>query len=279
MQNYLINTMFSFLKSVSILKPIVENFLLIKTLAYRDISSRYKGSMLGILWSLLNPLFMLLVYTFIFGVIFKARWDIESNSHTDFSIILFSGLIIFYIFSDSISRSSTLILDNANYVKKVLFPLEVLPFIILGNTLFQFLLNFIILMIAYTIFVDIPHIEIILFPIILLPYCIFLVALIWVISAIGVYFRDISQIVNILIMSSMFLTPIFYKVSMIPESFRSYIFVNPITTPVEMFRNLFLYGQLPNLTSYFIFFTLSFIFAKFSLQFFCKLKKGFADVI
>ena len=257
--------MFSFLKSVSILKPIVENFLLIKTLAYRDISSRYKGSMLGILWSLLNPLFMLLVYTFIFGVVFKARWDIESNSHTDFSIILFSGLIIFYIFSDSISRSSTLILDNANYVKKVLFPLEVLPFIILGNTLFQFLLNFIILMIAYTIFVGIPHIEIILFPIILLPYCIFLVALIWVISAIGVYFRDISQIVNILIMSSMFLTPIFYKVSMIPESFRSYIFVNPITTPVEMFRNLFLYGQLPNLTSYFIFFTLSFIFASISL--------------
>lgn len=264
---------------MGILKTIIENFLLIKILASRDISSRYKGSIMGILWSLLNPLFMLLVYTFIFGIIFNAKWDIENSSNTDFSIILFSGLIIFYIFSDSISRSSTLIIDNTNYVKKVLFPLELLPFIILGSTLFQFLLNFIILMIAYIIFVGMPHIEIILFPIILLPYCIFLVALMWVTSAIGVYFRDISQIVNILIMSSMFLTPIFYKISMIPESFRSYIFINPITTPVEMFRNLFLYGQLPNLKSYFIFITLSVTFATISYQFFCKLKKGFADVV
>lgn len=174
-----------------------RNRSLIKALVKREVVGRYRGSIMGILWSFFNPVFMLAVYTFVFSVVFKARWNAGSDSKTEFALILFVGLIVFNLFAECFNRAPGLILANVNYVKKVVFPLEILPWVALGSALFHALISLGVWLIAYLIFFGMPHLTVFLLPLIILPLLLLIMGLTWGLAALGVYLRDVSQFIGI----------------------------------------------------------------------------------
>ncbi len=255
------------------------NRSLIRNLVHREVVGRYKGSMLGIFWSLANPIFMLAVYTFVFSVVFKARWNSGSDSKTEFALVLFAGLMIFNLFSECVSRAPSLILANVNYVKKVVFPLEILPWVTMGSALFHFMVSLGVWLAAYTLLFGIPHWQVVLLPIVIVPLVLFVMGVSWALSALGVYLRDVGQIIGLVITVMMFLTPIFYPASALPEKYQALMFLNPLTPPIEMARGLLYFGQLPNFQVLVGYCLGSVVFCILGFACFQKTRKGFADVL
>lgn len=264
----------------SIISSFWKNFSLVKVLVKREVIGRYRGSFMGILWSFFNPLFMLAVYTFVFGVIFKSKWNTESSSQTEFALVLFAGLIVFNLFAESINRAPMLILSNVNYVKKVVFPLEILPIVSLGSALFHSSVSWVVWLSAYCIFFGIPHATVMLLPIVVLPLIFFILGISWWLASLGVYLRDVSQFVGIIVTVLMFLSPIFYPASALPEgAFRSILSLNPLTNVVEQVREVMFWGKLPDISRTLFTLTVSIAVAVLGFVWFQKTRKGFADVI
>ena len=186
-----------------------RNRQLIVTLIQREVLGRYQGSMMGVLWSFITPLLMLTVYTFVFSVVFKARWSVESSSVAEFGMVLFAGLIMFNIFAECIGRAPVLILANVNYVKKVVFPLEILAWVSVGSALFHALISIFVWLVAYLILFGVPHLTVLLLPLVMLPLILLIMGLSWGLASIGVYLRDVTQFVGVLTTVAMFLSPIF----------------------------------------------------------------------
>lgn len=248
----------------------------------REIAGKYKGSFMGIFWSLLNPMFMLVIYTFVFGIVFKARWNAgyaSEYSTTQFAMVLFVGLMVYNLFAECINRASNLIISNVNYVKKVIFPLEILPVVALGSALFNMLVSFIVWFIFYLMLFGLPQITIFLFPILLLPLILLILGLSWFLASLGVFVRDVSQFINIITTALMFLSPIFYPVSSVPEKFQTLMYINPITPVVEQVRGALLWGTAPDWGSFASTLLVSFLIAWLGFAWFQKTRKGFADVI
>lgn len=257
-----------------------RNRNLIRNLVQREVIGRYKGSMLGIFWSLATPIFMLGIYTFVFSVVFKARWgEGGSDSKTEFALVLFAGLMVFNLFSECIGRAPGLILANVNYVKKVVFPLEVLPWVSVGSALFQFLVSLGVWLVAYGVLFGLPHWHALLLPMVLVPLILFIMGLSWALASLGVYLRDVGQIIGVLITVLMFLTPIFYPASSLPPAFQSLIFLNPLTAPIEMTRDLMYWGRIPSLNLLALSAGGALGFALLGFAWFQKTRKGFADVL
>lgn len=257
-----------------------RNRQLIRNLIHREVVGRYKGSMLGIFWSLATPIFMLAVYTFVFSVVFKARWGAGgSDSKTEFALVLFAGLMVFNLFSECVGSAPGLVLANVNYVKKVIFPLEVLPWVRMGSALFHFLISLGVWLLAYLVFFGIPQWQFLLLPLVLLPLVLFVMGLSWALASLGVYLRDVSQIIGLAITVLMFLTPIFYPASSLPTAYQPLIFLNPLTPPIEMVRDLLYWGKLPNLSLLAIYALGSLTCAVLGFAWFQKTRKGFADVL
>lgn len=252
---------------------------LIKALIEREVSGRYRGSTIGILWSFFNPVFMLIIYTFVFSVIFKARWNVDTDSKTEFALILFAGLIIFNLFAECINRAPTLIISNTNYVKKVVFPLEVLPWVTLGAALFHAFISIGVWLIAYLILFGAPHITVLLLPIILLPLLLFVIGISWGLASLGVYLRDVSQFINVITTILMFLSPIFYPASSLPKEYQPLLSLNPLTLTVEQTRNILYWNTTPNITAYLIHLLVATFIAWIGFIWFQKTRKGFADVL
>ncbi len=255
--------------------------MLILPLVRREIISRYRGSVLGILWSLLTPLLMLAVYTFMFGTVFKARWGgASANASTgEFAVILFAGLIIFQLFAEVINRAPTLILANSNYVKKVVFPLETLVPVALGSALFQVGVSLVVLF-GFMLFVygSIPLTALWL-PIVLAPFCLMLLGLGWFLASLGVFVRDINQFLGTLVTAMMFLSPIFFPLSSLPKWLQGWLILNPLTLPVEQARNVLIFGKMPEFLLLAIYSVVSLFVAVAGYWWFQKTRKGFADVI
>jgi lipopolysaccharide transport system permease protein len=245
----------------------------------REVIGRYRGSFLGILWSFFNPVLMLAVYTFFFSVVFKARWGGGTGSKTEFALILFSGLIVFNFFAECISRAPSLIHFNVNYVKKVVFPLELLPVVIMGSALFHLLISLLVWLGFYIIFFGIPHASVLLFPIILLPLAVMTMGFSWFLSAVGVYLRDVSQVVVTLVPVLMFLSPIFYPLNILPESLQVVVHLSPITIAVEQARAVMFWGKSINWLLWGGYLTVSCVIASLGFAWFQKTRKGFADVV
>lgn len=253
---------------------------LIRNLVLREVLGRYKGSMLGIFWSLVTPIFMLAVYTFVFSVVFKARWGAGgSDSKTEFALVLFAGLMIFNLFSECVGRAPGLILANVNYVKKVVFPLEVLPWVSMGSALFHFAVSLGVWLVAYLVLFGVPHWHIVLLPLVLVPLVLFVMGLSWALASLGVYLRDVGQIIGLVITVLMFLTPIFYPASSLPPAYQPLMFMNPLTPPIEMARDLLYWGQLPDMKLLALCAVGSLMFAMLGFAWFQKTRKGFADVL
>lgn len=252
---------------------------LILSLIKRDVIGRYQGSVLGIFWSFVNPLFMLTVYTFVFTVIFKSRWAGGTDSKIEFALLLFSGLIVFNLFSECINRAPGQITSNANYVKKVVFPLEIFPWVTMGSSLFHAFVSFVVWMIAYVIFIGIPHVTVLLLPLVLLPLILLIMGLSWMLASLGVYLRDIGQLVIICTTVLMFLSPIFYPASALPQKYHGFFMLNPLVPVIEQVRGVMYWGHGLDWALFAIYLVCSCVIAWLGLSWFQKTRTGFADVI
>lgn len=245
----------------------------------REVVGRYRGSILGILWSFFNPVFMLAVYTFVFSVVFKARWNTASDSKTEFALVLFAGMIMFHLFSECVNRAPGLILSNPNYVKKIVFPLEILPWISLGTALFHGVISLGVWLVAYAVFFGFPHLTLFYLPLIILPFSFFVMGLSWGLASLGVYLRDVGQFIGIVTTVLMFISPIFYPASALPEEFRFLVYLNPLTPVIELTRDVLYWGKEPDLYILTVYFVFSFTVAWLGFFWFQKTRKGFADVL
>jgi len=244
----------------------------------REVSARYRGSYLGFLWSFLNPLLMLLIYTFVFGLIFNARWG-GTNSKVEVALILFTGITTFNLFAEVVMRAPTLIISNVNYVKKVVFPLQILPVVALGSSLVHFVISLFILSVGMVLIMGVIHWTIIFIPIVLLPIILFALGLGWFLASLGVFLRDIGHIVGVGVQALMFMSPIFYPVSSIPASMQMFFMANPISYVVEDMRNVIIWGKLPNFEWLFIGTIIGGLAAVMGYAWFQKTRGGFADVL
>lgn len=257
----------------------LENRNLIKTLVRREVLGRYKGSLFGILWSFFNPIMMLIIYTFFFSVVFASKWSVGSNSKTEFASLLFIGLIVFNLFSECLARSPGLITENINYVKKVVFPLEILPIVSLGSALFHMIISCGVWLISYFVFFGIPYPTIFLMPIIILPLIFFILGITWIFASLGVYVRDIGQMIGVIIPALMFLSPIFYPINSLPENYQIFVKFNPLALVIEQSREVLFWGKTPDFAEYFIYLAASLSIAMLGFFWFQKTRKGFADVL
>ncbi|QIL79725.1 ABC transporter permease [Diaphorobacter sp. HDW4A] len=269
-------------KSISPLqltKSLLENRSLIKGLIKREIVGRYRGSFMGLLWSFVNPLLMLAVYTFVFSVVFKARWTGGEGSKTEFAMILFAGMIAFNLFSEGLLRGPSLILGNANYVKKVIFPLEILPIVVIGSAVFHFLISFSAWLIFYFLLIGVPPISIFELPLVLLPLGLMSLGLAWLLASLGVFLRDIGQIIGVLTMVLMYMTPIFYPVAALPEDYQHLLGLNPLTASIEQVRNAMMFGGPLDWAVWLRQMLIGLVAAWLGFAWFQKTRKGFADVV
>lgn len=235
---------------------------------------------MGIAWSFFNPLLMLIIYTFVFSVVFKARWGISgSESKADFAIILFVGMIVHGLFSESVNRAPGLILSNVNYVKKVIFPLEVLPWVAFGSALFHTIISILVLLLIQIVLTHQLPWTAVLFPFILLPLIFATMGFAWFLAALGVYIRDISQITVMFTSVLLFVSPVFYPVASLPERYQGWLQLNPLTFIIEEGRNTLIFGQLPDLSAWVIRVIVGVLIAWVGFAWFQKTRKGFADVL
>jgi lipopolysaccharide transport system permease protein len=253
---------------------------LIRQFTRREIEGRYKGSFLGLFWSFINPLVLLLIYTFVFGVVFKARWpNAKTDNLGEFAITLFCGLICFNIFSDSINRAPGMIINFPNYVKKVVFPLEILVVSTLGSALFHALISLSILLAANLLINGTIQWTLVLLPLVVLPLVFLSLGLGWFLASLGVFIRDISYTVALAVQVLFFVTPIFYPLDAIPEPFQTLVRLNPLTSIVENSRRVILWGWMPSWIGWVSWVLATGMLMVLGYAWFMKTKKAFADVI
>lgn len=252
---------------------------LVMAMAWREILGRYRGSWLGIFWSLLTPILLLGVYTFVFGVIFKARWPSTQGVDENFAALLFCGIIIHGLFAEVLTRAPRLIVDNTNYVKRVVFPIDVLAWIATITSFFHFCIAFIVLLtfvilvgngVTWTLFAV---------PLLLLSLLLLIVGVAWLVSALGVYFRDLTYVANFLATALIFLSPVFYPSSSVPGGFATAMNINPLTFYIEALRDLVVLGRLPEAEPCLIALAVAVTVFLLGFGFFQRVRPGFADVL
>ena len=265
---------------VALIESLLRNRQLIVQMTRREVAGRYKGSVLGLAWSFLTPILMLAVYTFVFSVVFKARWGTDGDeSKTQFALVLFVGMIVHGLFAEVLNRAPGLILSNVNYVKKVVFPLDVLPVIAMGAALFHASISLAVLLIAFALFNGYLHWTIIFVPVVLLPLVILTLGVAWIFASLGVFLRDVGQTVGIITTVMLFLAPIFYPVTALPEEVRPLIMANPLTFIIEEARGVVILGRMPEWTGLGIYTLAATAVAWAGFAWFQKTRKGFADVL
>lgn len=255
------------------------NRWLIRRLVMREIAARYRGSILGIGWALLTPVVLLAVYTFVFSVVFQARWQLDLGGKGNFALTLFCGLIVYQIFAECIGRAPNQLLENRAYIKKLIFPLETLAWVSIGTALFNMLLSLVVLLFAHLVIAGVPPLTSLLLPLILLPYVMILVGLIWLLSATGVYLRDLGQLVAVILPVLLFASAVFFPLSAVPQPYQTLVSLNPLVYVIEATRGIMLFGVLPSLLSYLFFVFGAAMVAWLGMVWFKLLRRGFADVV
>lgn len=254
---------------------------LIRTLAWRDIALRYRGAFLGALWPVLTPLLMLAVYTLVFGVVFATRWPgrVGEGGIGLFALMLLSGLLLQGLLAEVLTRAPLLVVSQPNYVKKIVFPLEVLAWVSLLSSLFHALAGLALLILVNAVWGTGLAWTQLLLPLVLLPFCVLLMGLNLMIAAFGVFVRDLAQVMGSLVTLTMFLGPIFYPRAAMPESMRPWLALNPITVPLEQARLLLFEGLPADAAALAVYSVAALLVYGVGLWLFTILKKGFADVV
>jgi len=265
---------------LSLFGSLWENRRLIGQMVRREVIGRYKGSIFGLGWSFLNPMFMLALYTFVFAVVFKARWGVGvDESKTDFAIILYVGLICHLLFSEVVLRAPTLIQSNVNYVKKVVFPLEILPVVAMGSALFHGMASLVVLLLMFVVVNGFICWTVLLVPLVLFPLVLVTLGFSWYLASIGTYVRDVGHTVGIMTTTMLFFSTVFYPLSFLPEKYRVFLMMNPLTFIINQARKVLIFGQLPDWRGLAIYTIISCLVAWAGYWWFQKTRKGFADVL
>ena len=244
----------------------------------RDILQRYKGTVLGLGWSFLTPLLMLGVYTFVFRVVFKARWGTGDGGNLEFALQLYTGLIIFNLAAECLGRAPQLIVEQPNLVKKVVFPLEILAWVALGTALFHALLGMALLLLAASWAQGFQP-TMLLLPVVWLPLLPLLLGLVWFLASLGVFLRDIGQVMGMVVSLLLFLSPIFYPLSALPEAWRPALAANPLTFIIEQSRRVVMAGAGPDWLGLLAYAAIACAVAWLGYRWFMLTRKAFADVI
>ncbi len=256
---------------------------LILQLMKREVLERYRGSSLGIMWSFAYPVFMLLVYLFVFGIVFKLKWGVAPGAGQEnpvpFGIIMFSGLVLHAFLGECLVRSCALITNNQQYVKKVVFPLPILSVVSVGAALFHLLAGFFILLLFMLVFGVLPSWTILYTPIVLLPFIILMLGVSWLLSSLCVFIRDIAQIMGVLVTVLLFLAPIFYPLHLVPEAYRPWMYLNPLTIIIEQFRAVVLFAEQPDWLLLGGYYLVAICALVVGYSFFKRTKGAFADVV
>lgn len=253
---------------------------LIWQMTKRDVIGRYKGSVMGVMWSLFNPLFLLVIYTFVFSVVFNARWGTGTvESKSEFAVLLFVGMIVHSLFAETLSRAPSLILTNVSYVKKIVFPLEILPVVAIGAALFHALVSVAVLLGVFVALNGYLYWTAVLLPLVLVPLLILTLGIAWALAALGVFLRDVAQPVGLVMTVLLFASPVFYPITALPEAIRPWLMLNPLTFIIEQARAILIFGQFPNWEGIGIYSLISGLIAWAGYAWFQKTRKGFANVL
>ena len=252
----------------------------------RAVLQRYRGSLLGVAWAFLTPVFMLVVYTFIFTKVFTVRWGQEVGDGTvggmgtfEFAIVLFAGLTLYGFFSEVVLASGTVITSNANYVKKVVFPLRVLPVVTLMSAGFQLLISLGVLVVFQLIVAGGLPLTALLAPVTILPLVVMVLGLAWLLSALGTYLRDINQVLTPLVTALLFLGPILYPASAFSPEVEPWLALNPVSVPIEAFRDVMIWGRMPDWVELGVYFAVALVVMLAGWRCFTLTRPGFADVL
>ncbi|WP_160280148.1 ABC transporter permease [Cellvibrio mixtus] len=250
-------------------------------LASRELTTRFTGSLFGRLWLIISPLVLLAVYAFFFGEILQAKWSVGNagDGLTSFALVIFSGLILHQFFADCISRAPELMLINPNYVKKIVFPLEILPVVTLLAAIVQLLISTLILIIVFGLVDHTVYWKWLFLPVVYIPFFITTLGIMWVLSALGVFLRDLRQLMQFMATVTLFLSPVFYPMDRLPESMQFLNFVNPLVVVIEQARIIIFEGKYPDWMLLAEYSVISFVIALVGFYCFQRSKPAFADVI
>ncbi len=261
------------------LETLAQRRSLLAELTKREILGRYRGASIGLLWSLISPFLMLMVYTLAFGYILRSRWPGTSGSTTDFALILFVGLVVHGFFAECLTRAPQLVLSNPGYVKRVVFPLEILACSMTLTALFHLAMNLVVLVALKWFWHGELYWHMLLLPLVIAPLAILTVAVGWFLSALGVYLRDISQFVGVLATAMLFLSSAIIPLESLPEDYRWVFRANPLTLIIDQAREVVIWGRMPDWTALGIYTACVSGLALLSLAFFRRMRGGFADVL
>ncbi len=248
-------------------------------LAWREIVARYQGSILGLAWSLLTPLVMLAVFTFVFTVVFQVRWGTATDSKSAFALMLFPGVIVNALFAECVNRAPGLILQYPNYVKKVVFPLEILPCVSVLSATFHFGASLIALCAFQLIVTGSLPVSALWLPVVIVPLLVLLLGLGWLLASLGVYLRDLPQLIALVTTVLMFMSPVFYPASALPEEYRHWLALSPMTVPIEEMRRVLIAGKPPNFEDLAAYTGVAVLICAAGQYWFARTKRGFADVL
>lgn len=253
---------------------------LFSALLAREIEARYRGSGLGMLWTIMNPLLFMLVYFFVFNLVFRVRLpQLYEGRDVPFAGFLLSGLIVYFLFSEVITKSPSLIRDNSNYVKKVAFPLSMIPVVSVAGATFNFIVSFALLCAFLMLFgTGLPPTTLFA-PLVVFPFLLFLVGIAWFLSALSVFMKDITYVAGFFSTAMTFLSPVFYGTEAVPEEFRGLMMLNPLTHFIEGFRSCVLGGIAPDMPAMTVMYSIATASLLFGYWFFRKVRGGFADVL
>lgn len=270
----------SLLNPVSMVRNLWAHRELIVQLSRRDIVGRYRAAQLGLLWSILTPLILLVIYTFVFTVVFHARWgDDPTESRGEFALTMFCGMLLFQLFSEVVNRAPNMVVSNPNYVKKVVFPLEVfVPSAILSG-LFSLLVGLAVWLLGMLLILGPPSVTILWLPIVLVPVCLTTAAVAWVLASVGVFLRDVGHAVALATQVLFFITPIFYRIDRVPYPYRRLLELNPLTHAVEDARRVLMWGGHPDWRWWLPSVAASGLAALLGYAFFMKSRRAFGDVL
>lgn len=245
----------------------------------RDVQARYRGSLLGLAWSFLTPLLMLAVYTFVFREVLKARWPGGDDSPLEFALRVYAGLIVFNLFSELVSRAPMLVTGQPNLVKKVVFPLEILPWVAVLAGLFQVALNLVVLLGVALLGGKSLSWALLALPLVVAAFVPLLLGLGWLLASLGVYLRDIGQATGMVTSLLMFLSPIFFPSKALPEDWQAWLWLNPLALIIEQLRSVLLDGQWPDWGALGLYALVGSAFAVLGARWFAATRRGFADVL
>jgi lipopolysaccharide transport system permease protein len=261
------------------LETLLRNGQLYRRVLVRDIQSTFRGSALGLAWVVLIPLVLVAIYTFVFGVVLPSTWSMGTHTRLEVPLLFFTGLTVFGFFMEVVARSPNFIRENDVYVKKIVFPLEILPWVLIGTALFKFAINFALLLVFLAVVTGGVPLKVLLMPLVLAPFLLMTAGLSWLLTAVGTYVRDLQHAIQALAPIIMFISPIFYSVQQVPEPFDTLYYANPLTFVLESVRGLLFFDTVPSATGLLVFAAASLLVYAAGYAFFQRARPGFADVV